>query len=344
MGSTHAVKVIADRALAARDEAELRWVATAPGAGPLEAWIHHFRVAGRLTLNFHPDRLARSGLTAAAGLASEGSYKTQWVTGVSGGSRSAVRNGERQRFEHEFFAGAYDSVAPSSGEHPVYGSFDMLFDEHGGSPRFGSSYLILAPHVRDRTTLCLGDSHVQPGDVGTFSEPSSICAGLAEQASRHDLLNRHLGTDVLLDALNGSYQLRRASRDLDGYVEIQVHGGISLRDDVEAIVLDPSFRGTDVDRDLTNAAKLYGCKLSWHVGSVLAVNSVPNDFRGPTMSAVARRVAGPEETISAHAIGLAASRERFDEPTPLGDSPDSILQQLKYLWHTLLAHGHDTPP
>ena len=39
--------------------------------------------------------------------------------------------GERHRFERDLFDGAYDSVQPSSGEHPVYGSIDLLFDDHG---------------------------------------------------------------------------------------------------------------------------------------------------------------------------------------------------------------------
>ncbi len=33
--------------------------------------------------------------------------------------------------------------------------------------------------------------------------------------------------------------------------------------------------------------------------------------------------------------------EPFVKQNLLGDSPDSNLQQLKYLWHTLLAFGHD---
>ena len=31
----------------------------------------------------------------------------------------------------------------------------------------------------------------------------------------------------------------------------------------------------------------------------------------------------------------------YEDPRPLGDPAESTPQQLKYLWHTLLAHGHD---
>jgi len=40
-----------------------------------------------------------------------------------------------------------------------------------------------------------------------------------------------------------------AHRDLlDDYIDAQVHGPVILTDHVEAVVLDPSHRGTDVER------------------------------------------------------------------------------------------------
>lgn len=336
-----AVTAITRRAKAARPEAEDRWAGSAPGTDSLDGWVRRFQDAGRLTLNFHPDRLARDGRTVAAGLAVDGAYRSQWITGISSGSRSAIRGGERQRFERKLFAGAYDDANPSAGKHPAYGSFDLLFDDHGGSPRFGSSYVVLAPLVRAQTTLCLGDSHMRPSDVGTFVEPSSLLAGLAEQASRHDLLGRDLDPGVLLQALEGTYRSGRASRTLDGYIEIQVHGGVSLTEHVEAIILDPSFRGTAVERDLMTAADKYDFELACHCGSELDANDVPDDFRGPTMPPLARKVARPDGIVDVQVIGAAAARERFEEPTKSGDPPDSTLQQLKYLWHTLLARGRD---
>jgi hypothetical protein len=43
------------------------------------------------------------------------------------------------------------------------------------------------------------------------------------------------------------------------------------------------------------------------------------------------------------AIGV-AQREQSAEPTSLDDSPHSALQQLKYLWHTVIAHGGTPSP
>jgi len=315
-----------------------------PGVGDVEEWGELFRTTGRLTLNLHPDRVDRSGRTVAAGLAADGVYRSQWVTGISAGSRSAVRGGDRERFERELFSGVYDEVAPLSGQHPVYGALDVLLDAHGGSPRFGSSYLVLGSHVRERTTFCLGDSHQTPRDAGTFQRPWSVLAGLAEQARQRRLLNRGLGTDVLRGMLRGSFQLGRATRELDGYIEIQVHGGVSLVDDVEAMVLDPSLRGTVVERDLDAVVDRFGVELRWHGGSELHVDDVPSDFRGPSMPTLAREVAGSDGVVHARAIGVAAARLAFTDPTPDGDDAASAMQQLKYLWHTVLAHGHDAEP
>lgn len=319
-----------------------RWAAAVgTDNGSVEFWADRFRAAGRLTLNFHPDRIGRHGLAVATGLLESGRYQSQWITGVSAGSRSATAGGERQRFERELFAGAYEGADPATTEFPVYGSLDLVFDPHGGSPRFGSSFVVLRRHVLGRTTLCVGDSHMAPRDVGTAEEPWSLLAGLAEQAAEDNLLNRGLGTDALLGACERTFYSTAPSRDLDGYIEAQVHGGVSLEADVESVVLDPSFRGTGIEDDLRAAAERYAFPLAWHAGSELHCDQVPEGFRGPTMPVVAREVARSDGVVDAHAIGVRAARVTFAEPTAMGDAHESDLQQLKYLWHTLLAYGHD---
>lgn len=340
MEDSEAIRAVKRRAFDDRAVARARWTAST-GVDSADVWADKLRIAGRLTVNFHPDRIGRDGRSVAVELLSGGAYRSQWATGISSGSRSAVHGGERHRFEREFFAGARDDIDPDSSEHAVYGAFDLVIDDHGGSPRFGSCFIIVRSHVRARTTMCVGDTHAAPRDVGTFDEGWSILAGLAEQAASRNLLNRRLDTDTLIAILDGQDLPRSASRDLDGYVEIQVHGGVDLADDVEAMVLDPSFRGSDVEQALAAAAARYGFEIAWHSGSELAVDDVPNDFRGPTMPALARRVAGYSRIVDARAIGVTAAEHPYEEPLPLGDPPESTPQQLKYLWHTLLAHGHD---
>lgn len=340
MGASEAIAAIEGRAASANAEAQRR-MAAGPWSEPIEYWAERFARSGRLTVNFHPDRIARSGRRAAAGLANDGRYHSQWVTGLSAGSRSAMPGGERQRFEQEFFAGAYDETDPASGDHPVYGALDLLFDHHGGSPRFGSCFLVLGPSVRARTTLSVGDSHTAPPDVGTFRRPNAVLAGLLDQAIPGWLLDRPLGVEALRAALEGPSPTPATSRTLDGYIEAQIHGGVSLADDVTEVVLDPSFRGSPVEHDLAAAAERYGLELRWHPGSELHVDAVPDDFRGPTMPVLASEVAADDGMVDAAAIGVAASRVQAGEPSPLGDPPDHALQQLKYLWHTVVAYGAD---
>ena len=340
--SDAAVDVVRKRAWRARGDALARWgqLVDAARIGDIDAWASRLAAAGRVTLNFHPDRVTRSAATVSAGLLDDGRYRSQWVTGISNGSRSAVAGGERQRFERALFDGSYDVADPATHEFPVYGALDLMRDPHGGSPRFGSSYLVLAPNVRARTTLCVGDSHLGPRDVGTLDAPWSLLAGLAEQAASGSLLDRGLGVEDLDRMLDGEIVAGTPSRCLDGYIEAQVHGGVDLATDVEAIVLDPSFAGTNTEQDITAAANRYGFELRWHGGSNLAVDEVPDDFRGPTMPPLARRVAR-NGVVDACSIGIAARRVRVDRPSLGGDPPDSDFQQLKYLWHTVLAQGHD---
>ena len=73
---------------------------------------------------------------------------------------------------------------------------------------------------------------------------------------------------------------KEPSRNLNHYIEAQVHGDIFLEKDVEALVADPSFKGTDVGRTLEAICLKYSIDLYWHMGFVLMVDEVPMNFRG----------------------------------------------------------------
>lgn len=131
----HAVRVTA---AARRDEALRRWQVSGTGAATSDpSVLRALTTVGRLTVNFHPDRVARSGLTVADGMARTGRYVSQWVTGISNGGRSAFAGGDRQRWEQTLFAHAYADADPSNVEFPNYGAWDLLGDPHGGSPGSG---------------------------------------------------------------------------------------------------------------------------------------------------------------------------------------------------------------
>src|SRR5690606_7040252 len=80
-------------------------------------------------------------------------------------------------------------------------------------------------------------------------------------------------------------------RALDDYVEAQVHGGVDLRCDVEAIVLDPSVQATPSGDLLLSAARRWGVAVEWHSGFELAPDEFGPEFRGPHVPPLARAVA-----------------------------------------------------
>jgi len=246
----------------------------------------------RVTLNFHPDRLA-SGLPILEALARDGVYRSQFETGTSNGGLTAHEGGDRWWWESRIFGAAYDQAPPA--ERPKYGSLNFRRRITGGSPRFGSSHLRLRPETLARTTFCYPDSFLEPADFGVASAMSLI--GLAEAGDRDPL---------------------------DDYIEAQVHGPVRLMGDVEALVLDPSFRGTSVER----AARRLGCPVEWHGGFRLSTAELRRypDFRGPEYVRLGIALA-EDGQLDPRIIGDASRTGRYDD------------QDLKRVWHYLARFG-----
>ncbi|MFB9546912.1 DUF3626 domain-containing protein [Micromonospora sagamiensis] len=114
--------------------------------------------------------------------------------------------------------------------------------------------------------------------------------------------------------------------------------------DVEALVADPSFRGTACGAALVGLARRYGFPLHWHRGFVLPVDRIDPEFRGPAIPPLAARVlAGfgrPGARVDAALIGRAAASV-VTEPGRWADrGPAAVtLQHLKQLWHVLVRFG-----
>ena len=153
--------------------------------------------AWRVTLHFHPDRLV-AGKPILRLMAEDRVYRSQFETGTSNGGLTAHPGGDRWGWESRIFAAAYDA-APAANR-PKYGSLNFRRRLVGGSPRFGSAYLRLAPHTLARTTFCYPDSFLEPGHFGTAARISPLVA-LAEADD----------TDPL-----------------DDYIEAHVHGVIDV--------------------------------------------------------------------------------------------------------------------
>ncbi|MFI8370206.1 DUF3626 domain-containing protein [Streptomyces sp. NPDC085466] len=239
----------------------------------------------RVTLNFHPHFLDA--------LAEDGVYRSQFVTGTGNGGLTAHPGGDRWRWESRIFGGAYDEAPPH--ERPVYGALDFRRRPYGAAPRFGSAHLRLTPEATARTTFCYPDSFLEPADFGVASRMALVA--LAEADARDPL---------------------------DDYVEAQVHGPVEIARDVEALVLDPSHRGTAVEA----AARRLPCPVAWHPGFRLTVAELRRhpDFRGPAYVELGARIA---------VDGLLDPRIVQDASLSGAYDP----QDVKKVWHHLARFG-----
>ncbi|MBB6673333.1 DUF3626 domain-containing protein [Cohnella nanjingensis] len=306
----------------------------------------------RVTLNFHPDRVLPDGITVVEGLLLAGKYRSQFETRVTNGSRTAYPGGDRDRWEELLFGGAYQASDAREDARPKYGALNLMRHADGAAPRFGSCYLILRPEVSGRCTFTLGDSHLGPEHVGTSDVLAPLLAALLRQIETDHaalgvapldpgaFLNRLRQAEAVA-SVPGSGLVGRA---LDDYVEAQVHGEIDLSADVEALVADPSYRGTQIGGRLRDLCARHGLGLYWHAGFRLETARVPDDFRGPAMPPLARRVdrgfAATPGLLDAAAIGRAAASARH-EPELWRDwaSPEETFQHFKQLWHVLVRFG-----
>jgi hypothetical protein len=258
----------------------------------------------RVTCSFHPDRWARPGSDRLVidALATGGVYLSQFITGTSNGGLTAHTGGDRFRWESALFGGVYDDADPDL--RPKYGALNHRRRATGASARFGSSYIRLAEHTLARTTFCYPDSFDSPADFGV----AGAC-GLAQlaDADRRDLL--------------------------DDYVEAHVHGHIDLARDVEAVVLDPSYRGTPVEE----AAGRLGCPVEWHDGFVASIEDIRAhpEFRGPEIVSLAEDLVN-EGVLTPRLVGDAAR------------APAHHPQTIKQVWHCTArfgtAEGRETAP
>ena len=267
----------------------LQHVASLSAGPPAEASL-------RITLNFHPDRTA-GGQPILQALGADGSYLSQFATGTGNGGLTAHRGGDRWRWEHAIFGGAYDD-APAR-VRPVYGGLNFRHKIVGAAPRFGSAHLRLTAASVARATFCYPDSHLAPTAFAVAGRMSLIDVALADHQD-----------------------------ELDDYIEAQVHGGVRLDRDVEALVLDAGYRGTDVE----TAARQLPCPVEWHPGFRLSVAELRRhpDYRGRQYVDLGARLA-EDGHLTPRLIGDAARSGRYDQ------------QDLKRVWHYLARFGPPAP-
>ena len=246
----------------------------------------------RLTFHFHPDRLV-AGRPLLEHLAVDGIYRSQFQTRTSNGGLTAYPGGDRWRWEQRLFGGAYDHEPAAS--RPTYGSLNHHRRATGGSPRFGSAHLRLTEATLDRATFCYPDSVFEPTAFGTADQMPLIALADADR--------------------------RDAS---DDYIEAHLHGPLRLDRDVEAIVLDPAYRGTDLEA----AATALPFPVEWHHGFRLSVGELVHQasYRGASAVGAGRTIA-QDGWLDARVIGQAVRTGHYDG------------QVMKRVWHCVARFG-----
>ncbi|GAA0807370.1 DUF3626 domain-containing protein [Spirilliplanes yamanashiensis] len=315
----------------------MRAAARSAGATAPADLLAAVRAHARVTVHFHPDRVAADGGTVAEGLARDGRYRSQFETGISNGGLTAYPGGDRDRWEHRLFGGAY--TGGPAADRPVYGALDLAGHPDGAAPRFGSCHLRLTAAALHRCTFAAADSVTEPAELGTIDAFAPVLAALLARP-------RACGVADLAAALRAPGPRPDAGRCLDDYVEAHVHGGLDLGRDVAAVVADPSLRGTAAGAALAGLARRYGVPLRCHPGFALPPADVPAGFRDPRSPRLAAHVCDRAGSglLTAAVIGAAAaSAVRDPGGWAAWGPPAEVLQQLKYLWHVLVAFGHPYP-
>ena len=253
--------------------------------GPLDPTL-------RVTVKFHPARLHR-GVPLLRCFANDGEYLSQFTSGTGNGSLSAYPGGERWQWETRLFGGAYDIASTS--ERPKVGALNYSRRATGAAPRFGSAHLRLRPEIAPRCTFCYPDACFNPTAFGTASRMSLIDLAAADQRDR-----------------------------LDDYIEAHVHGPLRFAMDVETLVLDPSFRDTEVEA----FALQLPCALEWHAGFRLHVDEMAlhPSYRGLEYVELGRSLA-VAGWLTPAVLEMAVRLERYHR------------QDLKKIWHYLARFG-----
>ena len=321
---------------------------------------------GRVVLHFHPDRIGLKPITVAQALLVDRQYRSQFETGLSSGSLTAFPEGPRDAWERKLFGDAYHGADASIGDRPKYGALELIRYPDGPWPRFGSCYFVLQRDVSRRTSFTFSGSEQADAleRLGTVDSMECVLAPLLAEVARGEgakvpwppfvapiLGVKNLTVAGLLKHLSHELALPRADpsrgtagRVLDTGIEAQIHGPIDMERDVERLVVDPAFAGTQTGDSLKELCRRYAIRLDWHVGFRLAVRDVPDEFRGPAIPRLARKIAG-DGVVDAAVIGAAQASLQL-QPDEWGNwgSHEEILQHLKQLWHVLVHFGAPAAP
>lgn len=299
----------------------------------------------RIGIHFHPYRKSKNGISVIEHLIESGYYKNQFETKISNGSLTAFKGGQRDIWENLLFDKVFEKNNIEISLRPKYGALSLIGHSDGPSPRFGSCYFLSNPRLCKYTTFTYLDSYFNPTEKGTIEIFDDIISSILSESFQRDatLGFKNIRPDKLIQHINkylsGELDLKfktPLSRNLDHYIEAQIHTQISLLKDVEILVADKAYQKTEYEKQFIELCKNYHLKLIWNRGLELKTNNVPDNFRGAEMPIIAKEIA-INNKINAYSI---AKAENKISATSKDESEIKKKNQLlKYLWHTLVKYG-----
>lgn len=205
-------------------------------------------------------------------LAADGVYRSQFETLTSNGGLTAYPGGERWMWKTLFLAGRMSMPAQTCARNMgrlITGTESL------------AAHRALGHHIFECAEAC-------------WSEPHSVTRIAFEPS--------HFGTAEKCQLIRLAERERTTTDILDNYIEAHIHGIINIENDVEALVLDSCYKGTEIE---TLAHRL-ACPVEWHPGYRLPESRISNcsDYRGPEIAKIARKLVN-NGFITPYDIGLA---------------------------------------
>lgn len=171
-----------------------------------------------------------------AAFASDTHYRSLFEIDTSNGSNC---KSARSKHESDAFLNLYNGVTPF--ERPKYGALNVFGDPLGvrAAHGYGTCHFVLAPHVRKRCTINVGDTFGQK-NLGTIDFCKHVLATLTNAEIK-----------ALVDAAVGA-PAQTVNIPTPTYREVQIHGELRFDTDFAQCVVDRAH-DSDAIRDFASA-------------------------------------------------------------------------------------------
>ena len=181
------------------------------------------------------------------GLINDTHYRSLFETGRSGGTNCP---NSRTQWENRMFNNIYDRASPQ--ERVKYGVLNVVNDPNGiaACAQYGDAYLLLR-NVRLRTSFAAGDT--------------SAAVKIASCEYYFHVL-QHYSDAELKEVIDVSLGLKpyAESKVISIYKEVQYHGNILLKRDVEALVIAKRHTPKDpIAKNIELFSQKHGIPLIW---------------------------------------------------------------------------------